>query len=127
MGVGVLTGHIDIANARLAVGEGVATLTASRVSRTPVRQLRLVEAGVYWSVDLLAKTVHRVAWGDGTLDAEPIPVTEGDALQSEHDAFLAHVRGEAPFPVRGTDGLAVLQWTDEVRDAIATSVEDNTP
>ncbi len=65
VGVGVLTSEPDICNVRLEIGGAVAVLTASRVSREAVRKLRLVEAGVYWSVDLLARTVTRVDWGDG--------------------------------------------------------------
>ena len=64
-GVGVVTGQADIVAARLELGAGVASLKASRVSRRAARTLRLVAVGLYWSVDLGARRVTRVRWGDG--------------------------------------------------------------
>jgi predicted dehydrogenase len=118
MGVGVVSGRIDICNARLEVGDAVVNATCSRVSRSTVRQLRLVEPGVYWSIDLLAGTAHRVDWGSGELSAEPLEVPAGDSLGREHDAWLAHVRGEEPFPVTGADALAALRWIEAIQAAV---------
>lgn len=115
IGVGVLTGHTDIANARLELGDGVVTLSASRVSREPVRRLRLIEDGLYWSADLAAGTVSRVRWGDGALDVEPVEVQAGDALSREHAAFFAAVRGEGPYVVSGPEALDVLRLAEAVR------------
>lgn len=120
VGVGVLTGRTDIANARLEITTdpglppAVVQLTASRVSRSPVRKLRLVEDGVYWSVDLHARTVLRVRWGEGDLEAEPVAVPAGDPLAREHEAFLAAVRGEAAFPVPGAEALRALGLAEAV-------------
>jgi predicted dehydrogenase len=123
VGVGVVSGRVDICNARLEVtpSEGdraVVSATCSRVSRSKARQLRLVEPGVYWSVDLLARTAHRVDWGSGELAAEPLDVPEGDSLGREHDAWLAHVRGEAPFVVSGAEALATMRWIEAVQAAV---------
>ena len=115
VGVGVLGGEADIVHARLELGGGVAVLAASRVSHAPSRRLRVVEEGVYWSVDLAARTVARVRWGEGRLDPEPVAVPEGDALVREHAAFLAAVRGEATFPVPGSEALAVMALAEVVR------------
>jgi len=118
VGVGVLPGGaLDIVQARVPHARGVATLTASRVSRTRVRTLRLVEPGVYWSLDLLAARVHRVDWGAGQLDPEPVPLPDGDALQAEHAAWIAAARGEAPFPIAPEEGLAAVALADAVRAA----------
>lgn len=114
-GVGVVSGKVDIAQARLELGAGVAVLSASRVSQRPVRTLRLVEEGVYWSVDLQALTVHRVRWGEGTLDAEPVEVPPGDALARELDAFIRAVRGGGPFPASGAEGLRAMTLVEAVR------------
>jgi predicted dehydrogenase len=118
VGVGVLTTEPDICNVRLEIGGAVAVLTASRVSREPVRKLRLVEPGVYWSVDLLARTVTRMNWGDGDLAGTPVAVAPADALEREHDAFLAAVRGEAPFEPDGGAGLRALDLAASVRRAL---------
>lgn len=118
VGVGVLSGHPDIAKARLELGGGVADLTASRVSRAPSRTLRLVEDGEYWSLDLLAHRVTRVRWGVGRLDGEPVPVPAGDALVDQHADFLAAVRGGGPMPVPGAEALRVMAVIEAIRAAL---------
>ena len=119
-GVGVVSGSADIVNARLELGAGVASLTASRVSRRARRALRLVGDGCYWSVDLAARSVTRVRWGDGALDGEAVPVADADPLARELDAFLAMARGEAAPAVSGADGRAALELAAAVRSALST-------
>jgi predicted dehydrogenase len=118
IGVGVLTAEPDICNVRLEIGGAVAVLTASRVSRESVRKLRLVEPGVYWSVDLLARTVTRVDWGTGDLTGSSVAVPNEDALEREHDAFFAAVRGEAAFDPDGAAGVRALELAAVVRRAL---------
>jgi predicted dehydrogenase len=124
-GVGVLsTGNADIVNARIEVegpdgNIGVAVLTASRVSREPSRKLRLIEPGVYWSLDLQRRSALRVRWGDGELEGEPIHINAelGDPIQREHDHLLAWVRDGASNPLPATEGVAAMELADQVRDA----------
>ncbi len=118
VGVGVHGLGLDIVKARLELGIGVADLTASRVSRAAHRRIRVVSEGVYWSADLAGRTLTRVRWGEGELEGERIAVAPEDPLQREHAAFLAAVRGEAPFPVPGAEGLAALQLAAAVRAAL---------
>jgi predicted dehydrogenase len=126
MGVGVVTGSWDIVEARIEVRQAdgalaAATLIASRVSRRAARTLRLVEPGVYWTADLATLRVHRVPWGEGEFDATEVPVPEGDALTMEHQAFLASVRGHAPFPCTFDQALAAVAVADRVRAAAESS------
>lgn len=52
VGVPVLTPNIDIANARLEFADGcVANITASRVSKDPMRKLRIFQPDAYFSLD----------------------------------------------------------------------------
>ena len=127
VGVGVLSGAADIVDARLEIGPspgfpgGVAVLRASRVSPAAVRTVRLFEAGRYWSLDLQARQVHRVDWGGAAqaqdLQSQPVPVSSDDALEAQLDAFLAAVRGQAPFPVPGAQAVLVLGLVEDVRRA----------
>lgn len=123
IGIGVVSGQADIVNARLEIhganGENnVALLTASRVSRRRCRTWRVVENGVYWTIDLDARKVHRVPWGEHQLDADPVAVLQHDPLTAEHDAFLAAVRGQGPYPCNGTDALAALELAARIRSAM---------
>lgn len=124
VGVGVLTGNVDIANARLVFqGGAVANITASRVSMERMRKIRFFQRSGYISLDLakgtgeflrlrkgatmpegdvsllsLMSIVERIELkGDGT-----------DALTSELQAWVAAVRGEAPLVVSGRDGRDAL-------------------
>ncbi|TAK15070.1 MAG: Gfo/Idh/MocA family oxidoreductase, partial [Acidobacteria bacterium] len=61
VGINVLTPKIDIANARLKFASGcVANITASRISREPVRKVRFFQQDSYVSIDYAAKEVE--AW-----------------------------------------------------------------
>jgi len=132
IGVGVLSGGTDIVDARVEIGPagsgpddhpgGVAVLRASRVSLAPVRTVRLFGPGQYYSLDLLHGQAHRVVW-DGAVRAEglrqePVDVRSGDALEAQHDAFLAAVRGDAPFAVPGAQAVEAMELVARVQGAL---------
>ena len=59
VGVPVLTGRVDIANARLRFANGcIANLTASRISRDRVRKIRFFQPAAYLSIDYSAQKVE---------------------------------------------------------------------
>lgn len=142
-GVPVLTRHVDIANARLAFADGaVANLTASRISVTRVRKLRVWQRSGYLSLDLAAGRgeFFRLKEGVSALDGpalsagvaslaglasivERIPVT-GDGtepLVAELASFRDAVAGLAQPPVSGEDGRRAL----ELSLAIQQQIEDH--
>src|SRR5205807_6870226 len=68
VGVPVLTGRVDIANARLRFANGcIANLTASRISRDRVRKIRFFQPMAYLSIDYAARKVElwRLVKGTG--------------------------------------------------------------
>ena len=59
VGVPVLTGRVDIANARLKFANGcIANLTASRISRDRVRKIRFFQPAAYLSIDYAAQKLE---------------------------------------------------------------------
>ncbi|MDZ4805795.1 MAG: Gfo/Idh/MocA family oxidoreductase, partial [Candidatus Eisenbacteria bacterium] len=132
-GTPVLSGKIDIANARLSFpGGAVANLTASRVSLTRTRKIRFFMPETYVSIDLAARGAQfyrlKGAMGEPVADAEAFLarlshesfVDDGrDQLEAEHSAFLAAARGEAPNPIPGEDGRAALAVAMEVIGRLA--------
>ena len=115
VGVSVRGGALDIAEAWLELEGGfTATLTASRVSRAAARRLRVVNDGEYFSLDLNSRRAERVPWGEGDLDAHPVELPPGDSITALHDAFLAAVRGEAPFPVPAAEGARAVALAERV-------------
>lgn len=132
-GTPVLSGKIDIANARLSFpGGAVANLTASRVSLTRTRKIRFFMPETYVSIDLAARGAQFYRLKGGT--EEPVADAEAflarlshesfvddgqDQLEAEHSAFLAAARGEAVNPVPGEDGRAALAVAMEVIGRLA--------
>ena len=124
-GFQVLTDLVDIANARFEFEDGaVADLSASRVSRTPVRKLRVFGTNFYGSADLQVPElrVERKPGPDGhggtahTYDAV-------DALRTEVEAFVAAVRGQPSRVVSGGEGREALALALQVNEGIRSRIE----
>ncbi|MEE9132532.1 MAG: Gfo/Idh/MocA family oxidoreductase [Gemmatimonadota bacterium] len=131
VGVSVLSGRIDIANARLEFdGGAVANITASRISIQRQRKIRFFQPSGYVSLDLgkgtgefyrrkevkelavdalnLGEFVEHIALrGDG---AEP--------LSLELQAFASAVRREAPVTVTGEEGRMALSIALDIVERI---------
>jgi predicted dehydrogenase len=114
VGVPVLTPRIDIANARLRFANGcIANLTASRISREPVRKIRFFQQDAYVSIDTAAREVEM--WrlvpqpaGLPKIGGGKLEVAGDEALKGELEDFLGAVRdGRAPA-VTGEQGRAAL-------------------
>ena len=106
-GVPVLTGGIDIANARIEFANGcVANVTASRVSAKSMRKLRVFQPDCYVSIDFQDRTVD-VARADPGATGGLIPgialgrdkFPEGDSLEAR--ARRVRRRGPRPRPAGG--------------------------
>lgn len=122
VGAPVLTGKVDIADARLEFEGGcVANLTASRVSFEDRRRLRVFQPDTCLTLDFASReaSLFRPAMSgeSGTLEVsgEKIEVPPGDALESEIRSFLHSCRTRTCPVVSGEDG----------RDALALAVRIN--
>ena len=136
---GVVVGpHEDFASVRLAFPGGlVATLAASRVSRTRQRTIRLFCEGTYLKLDYGARTVERVtvrpglaevvrsgqppAGGmQGLVAVEKLPVEDRpDALRAQLASFIEAVRGEHPPAVTLDDGARAVEVAERIIQAVA--------
>jgi len=114
-GFRVLTGDIDIANARIEFANGcAANLSASRVSQAPVRKLRVFQSDLYVSADLQAGTLRYVRQSAGAIEQTEERYEGGDALAAQVAAFVAAVRGEAPVRLDGREGRRALKLALDV-------------
>jgi predicted dehydrogenase len=133
VGVSVLSGRVDIANARLEFPDGgVANLTASRVSPEKMRKIRIFQEDAYFSIDCqnrvaemvradqpaiaairerergvtaAAKAVARNL--DSLVQRSRLPSPEGEPIALELDAFLRDCTGMPPLADRRpADGQA---------------------
>ena len=140
IGASILTGSIDMANARLTFADGaVADISASRVSLKPFRQLRLYQKSGYFSLDLAGGTGEHLRTTDrppteirGIQDiVERIPLTAvpGEPLARELEAFGAAIRGEPSRLVTGVKGREALdvaiRITREIEESTDVTAEDS--
>ena len=148
VGLPVLSRKVDIANVRLEFENGcIANFTASRVSTERVRKLRFFQPHQYLSLDFARQDLLKIdvsaaarmdpaqfaaaaallqatgAAGGGHpspgLSLHQVPVTPGEPLRLEIEAFLASARGEALPAVTGEQGRAALALALEINGAIA--------
>jgi predicted dehydrogenase len=129
-GAALLTSAPDIVNARLEYADGcVANVTASRVTASPMRKVRVFSDRGYFSIDLLAGSVTHYRKADGFADriaevqrgtATGLSMTDviavehmrGDGaepLVKELGAFCRCVRERTVPPVTGEDGLEAVR------------------
>ena len=111
VGVPVVSGQVDIANARLEFASGcVANLTASRVSGERLRKIRVFQRDTYFVLDYASQELNlfRKTPGDGTGKARltriEVPVTRVEPLRQELRDFLESVRTRQPPLVPGEAG-----------------------
>ncbi|MFI5179745.1 MAG: Gfo/Idh/MocA family oxidoreductase [Vicinamibacterales bacterium] len=127
IGVPVLTGKVDIANARITFKSGcIANITASRISRDKVRKIRCFQPHMYVSIDAAAQEleVWRLERRDGgrpAIQGGPVPIQKDEPLRLELEDFVEAIRAGRQPRVDGAAGRMALALATEVADAIGRS------
>ena len=123
-GFRVLTGDIDIANARIEFANGcVANLSASRVSQAPIRKLRVFQSDLYVSADLQSGSLRYVRQSGGAIAQTEERHAGGDALAVQAAAFVAAARDGAPVALDGRQGRRALALALEVGRLVRERLE----
>lgn len=119
VGVNVLSGSEDIANARIAFENGcVANINTSRVSMKKVREIRVFQSANYLSLDFMNQTGHFLRKEGEELIRENIPIEKEEPLKLELSSFVKVVR-EAGEPKVGADlGRSALELAIQVSELI---------
>jgi len=128
--VAVISDRADIANARLTFANGaVANLTASRISLSVMRKLRIFQRSGYFSLDLAKKQadIYRLATGDKDegmrlplgksgrdIVYKKVGQTDGDMLGMELESFLNAIINDGPVAVAVEEGIDALRVATEV-------------
>ncbi len=126
VGVPVLTGRVDLANARLRFADGcIANLTASRISRDRVRRIRFFQHSAYLSVDYAAQKVElwRLVKTDGAMPAiqgGDVEVSPEEPLKRELVDFVDAVRNRRAPAVTGEDGRRALALATRIVEKMGT-------
>jgi predicted dehydrogenase len=123
VGVPVLTGRVDIANARVRFANGcLANLTASRISRDRVRKIRFFQPAAYLSIDYAAQKVEmfKLVSGGGmpSIQGGDIPVANEEPLVRELADFVDAVASRRAPLVTGEQGRRALALAQQITDKI---------
>lgn len=126
VGAPVVTETTDIANARIIFENGAtANVTVSRISKTNIRKMRIFQPGSYITVDFANRKVMTIHLRDELLESgmpkqqiEIKEFTEGDALKSEIQHFVDHVRNRTRPAVSGVEGRRALEVALQVMEQI---------
>lgn len=127
-GVAVLSGQVDIANARLQFENGcVANITASRISLKKMRKMRFFQQNAYISADFLegVTEVFRLTRRPDATGAESpaisherLPCPPGDPLELELRSFVEAVATGGRPPVSAEDGRRALEVALAIHEKI---------
>lgn len=129
VGVPVLTPKVDIANARVTFASGcIANITASRISRDPVRKVRCFQPDMYVSVDSGAQEIEvwRLRRRENerpAIEGGPMPVERQEPLARELADFVDAVRERREPRVSGQAGRDALALATRVAEAIGVNVK----
>ncbi|HZR24409.1 MAG TPA: Gfo/Idh/MocA family oxidoreductase [Vicinamibacterales bacterium] len=122
VGVPVLTGRVDIANARVRFANGcIANLTASRISRDRVRKIRFFQPSAYVSIDYAAQKVERYQLVKGTgpkpsIEGGDVAVANEEPLKRELEDFVDAVATRRAPRVDGAQGRRALALAQQITD-----------
>ena len=124
VGVPVLTGRTDIANARVHFASGcIANFTASRISRDQIRKIRFFQRDAYLSVDYAAQQVEQ--WrlvrhdaGEPRIEGGRLEVGHEEPLHRELVDFVAAARDRRTPGVSGADGRRALVVAERISAAM---------
>jgi predicted dehydrogenase len=132
-GISILSGKVDIANVRLQFPNGcVANLTASRISTERVRKLRLFQPSQYLSLDYARQdlAVFSVS-GERQIGFEQAPITKGEPLKLQFDAFLDSLESRSLPKSSGVTArrtlaaaLAILDKIKEHSEVVSKTLVD---
>jgi predicted dehydrogenase len=126
VGAAIASDHPDFAVARLRFPGGrAASITASRVSLSMERRLRVLGTEGEMAVDFLTRSLAVLRRG-GAEAVETMPGhgvdrgtwTDHDSLEAEHGAFVAACQGRGPVVVDGAAGRRALKWALAIEEAI---------
>jgi len=119
IGVKVLTGHEDIANARIKFKNGViANLTASRVSDEAMRKIRIFKKDAYISLDYSRQEAMVYRKNKNKIIAKSAPIKKEEPLKAELKSFIRCIReGKKPL-VSGYDAYDALRLAFQILNKI---------
>ena len=134
-GINILTHSLDLVNARLTFQNGcVANLTASRISDTPTRKLRVFSKSKYTSLDLQKHqlTIYNInnklsnnstkepvfSFDDKVILVKQQQIPNNNALYEELLSFVTSIQTSKAVQVNALDGLNAIEVATMIQNKI---------
>ncbi len=122
VGISTVSDHEDLANVRLSFQNSViADITASRVTKEEVRNIRIFQEQSYILLDFMHQEAYQFTGDDKNVKKEKIKIRKKNALKVELKSFIDCVRNNKTPLVSGIEGRQAL----EVALAILEKIKDN--
>lgn len=122
VGVPVLSGSEDIANARLRFKNGcVANITSSRISPERMRKIRVFQEDAYLSLDYENQSGEIYRRVDGKIARSEVEIERGEPLKRQLAAFIECASTGRQPKVSGFHATAALDLAVKITKKIASS------
>jgi predicted dehydrogenase len=122
VGISTISPHEDIANVRLSFKNGaIADITASRVTKEEVRNIKISQRDSYIMLDYLhhdAKIVHKTG---GKVLKEKIKIEKKEPLKQELKSFIRSIQNDTKPIVSGREGKLALNVALNILEKIKAS------
>lgn len=128
LGVNVLSGTEDIANARITFENGcVANINTSRVSLNKKREIRVFQPNAYLSLNFMEQNGHLLTRRGTNIQRHTIPIEKAEPLFMELQSFLKCIRDELNPKVDVEFGKTTLELaldiTEQIREQLKKEIQ----
>ena len=111
--------HEDIENARIKFRNGaIANISASRLSKTEMRKIRIFQSDAYISLDYIKQTAAIFRKSARRITKSNIRIKSHDALQEELRSFVNSVQKNIKPAVSGKEATEALRIALEITKQI---------
>lgn len=125
LGVNVLSGTEDIANARVTFENGcVANINTSRVSLNKKREIRVFQPNAYLSMNLMEQNGHLLTRSGTSIQRHEIPIEKAEPLFMELQSFLDCIRNGSTPKVDVHFGKTTLELALDITEQIHEQLKD---
>lgn len=122
VGISTISPHEDIANVRLTFKNGaIADITASRVTKEEVRNIKISQEDSYIMLDYLHHDAQIVRKTDGKILKKKIKIEKKEPLKQELKSFINSIQNETKPIVSGEEGKLALNVALNILEKIKFS------
>lgn len=122
VGVSTISPYEDIANVRLTFKNGaIADITASRVTKEEVRQIKISQEDSHIMLDYLHHDAHIVRKTDKKILKEKIKIKKKEPLKQELKSFISSIQNNTKPIVSGKEGKLALDVALNILEKINSS------